>query len=137
VILGLIRPFAIYAHDIACVFRVSPGENSCTIRQSDPEAAREARYVMCSQAAWYAFNFTWGWGTLEVSGMYLDREFESKGPNRLFNFCVNALSTDFLNFSSTARFRRTTQFLWDKKFELLYRFLPAGGNAPMTPYPAS
>lgn len=80
---------------------------------------------MCSQVAWYTFNYTWGWGTLEVSGTYLDREFDTKGPNKLLSFGLNMLSTEYLDFSNAARLRRTFQFLWDKKFELLYRFFPS------------
>jgi len=135
-IAGRIRPFSIYAHDIDCVFLASPRDASCEIVRGDARAAETARYAICSQAAWYAFNFTWGWGTLEVSGMYLDRQFESHGANRFLNFWVNALSTDFLNFSSPARARRTVQFLWDKKFELLYRFVTSRASENHTSVPA-
>ncbi len=51
---------------------------------------------MCSQVAWYAFAYSWGWGAMEVSGMYLDRCF--KVPNRLA-FYLNIMATEFLGFN--------------------------------------
>lgn len=123
-IVGKIQPFSIYAHDIGQIFLVYPKEGSCFIRQADAASAEQARYVMCSQAAWYAFHFTWGWGTLEVSAMYLDQKFETQGSDKRLRFFLNAFSTDYLNWSDAARIRRTTRFLWQKKFELFYRFQP-------------
>jgi hypothetical protein len=55
---------------------------------------------------------------------------------KLLNFCINALSTVYLNFSNSARLLRTAQFFGDKKFELLYRFLPAR-QAISSPQPAA
>lgn len=124
-LVGRIQPFDIYAYDIDRVFSVFPRERRCIVHEATPELAAQARYVMCSQVAWYTFNYTWGWGTLEVSGTYLDREFDTKGPNKLLSFGLNMLSTEYLDFSNAARLRRTFQFLWDKKFELLYRFFPS------------
>lgn len=132
-IVGQIQPFSIYTHDIGQIFLVHPKEGSCTVQKADTDSAKQARFVMCSQAAWYAFNFTWGWGTLEVSAMYLDQKFETAGPHKRLNFLVNALSTDYLNWSDATRIRRTTRFLWQKKFELFYRFQPhwaAGTHSP-------
>lgn len=126
-IVGRIPRFDIYAHDIGRIFCVDPKEGNCAIREADKESAARARYMMCSQVAWYTFNHTWGWGTLEVSGMFLDREFETRGPNKRFSFYINALSTDFLNFSNAARAWRTLGFFWQKKLELLYRFQPYQG----------
>jgi hypothetical protein len=73
---------------------------------------------MCSQVAWYAFAYSWGWGAMEVSGMYFDRRF--KEPNRLA-FYLNILSTECLSFGSTHQRRRTVEFLWAKRRELAYR----------------
>ncbi len=131
IIVGRLRPFEIHAHDIDTIFSVFPAESKCDIQKATAEFADRARYVMCSQTAWYAFNHTWGWGTLEVSGMYLDRQFETQGADRLFRFLTNALSTDYLNFGDSARARRTAQFLWQKKFELLYRFQPRWASRPI------
>jgi hypothetical protein len=74
--------------------------------------------VMCSQVAWYAFAYSWGWGAMEVSGMYFDRRF--KEPNPL-TFYLNILSTEFLNFGSARQAGRTVEFLWAKRRELCYR----------------
>lgn len=52
--------------------------------------------------------------------MYLDRR-HTEG--RLFARCMNAMSTDVLNVTSPRRFARTADFIWQKKFELLYRAL--------------
>lgn len=122
-VVGRIQPFSIYAHDLGQVFVVCPREKTCCcVRPGEAPSIAEARYVMCSQAAWYTFHHTWGWGTLQVSGMYLDQKFETQGASRLLSFLLNALSTDYLNFNDAARIRRTIRFLWQKKFELLYRF---------------
>jgi hypothetical protein len=73
---------------------------------------------MCSQVAWYAFAYSWGWGAMEVSGMYFDRRF--KEPNPLA-FYLNILSTEFLSFGSVRQAERTVAFLWAKRRELGYR----------------
>ena len=119
-ILTRIHPFEIYVHDLNRMFSIFPAQVRCDVRDATAESAAGARFVMCSQVAWYTFKHTWGWNTLETSGMYLDRKFEESG---LIARCINALSTDTFNFSSLARFTRTTGFVWEKKFELLYNFL--------------
>ena len=121
--LSQIEPFEIYTHDTNFIFSINPGEGSCEVREATPETAARARYVMCSQVAWYTFAHTWGWGVLEGNATFLDRQFKEKGPNELWSRCVNELSTDILRFDSPSRFLRTLSFLWGKKFEILYRFL--------------
>lgn len=128
-ILRRMKPFDIYTHDINRIFAVYPLEVRCDIRNPAPGEALRARYTMCSQVAWYTFAHTWGWATLEVSGMYLDRGFGPKSPDLLLNRTINALSTDLLNFSTPARTARTLGFFWGKKYELIYRFL--GSGSPM------
>ena len=122
-ILRWIEPFKIYTHDTRRVFCVNPAEGSCDIREATPESASKARYVMCSQVAWYSFAHTWGWNVLEGAGPYVDREFKKKGSNQLLSRCIAELSTDILRFESVERMARTARFLWGKKFELLYRML--------------
>jgi hypothetical protein len=85
--------------------------------------AAKARYVMCSQVAWYSFAYTWGWNVLEGAGPYLDREFKEKKGNELLSRCITELSTDILRLDSPGRVIRTTRFLWAKKFEILYKLL--------------
>jgi len=75
---------------------------------------------MCSQVCWYTFKFSWGTGTLQVSGMYLDKEYEK--PMSRYFFFQNILSTEFINFTSLDQTGRTLRFLWMKKWELLYRY---------------
>ena len=123
-LLGRIKPFEIYTHDTNCIFTVYPGEGRCEVRNPvSKEEADRARYLMCSQVAWYAFAHTWGWNVLEGSGTYFDREFQEKGFDQLWRRCVMELSTDILRFDSPGRFFRTLGFLWGKKFEILYYFL--------------
>jgi UDP-MurNAc hydroxylase len=120
-VLGRIRPFKIYAHDLDRIFWIYPSEARCEV-MAGGAAAGDARYVMCSQVAWYTLAHTWGWATLEVSGMYLDQEFKEKGPDEHLSRLINALSTDLLNFSTPARTFRTLGFFWRKRYELLRRF---------------
>lgn len=113
-----IRPFAIYLHDLDKVLLVCPAAGTCEVQRATKDARDTARYVMCSQVAWHAFAYSWGWGAMEVSGMYFDRHF--KEPNRLA-FYLNILSTDCVNFNSVSQARRTVEFLWVKRHELGYR----------------
>jgi UDP-MurNAc hydroxylase len=112
-----IKPFSIYLHDLDKVLLVDPA-GKCEVQEASENTRDAARYLMCSQVAWYAFAYTWGWGAMEVSGMYFDRRF--KEPNRLA-FYLNILSTEFLRFGSMHQTRRTIEFLWAKRRELVYR----------------
>jgi UDP-MurNAc hydroxylase len=123
VILSKIEPFQIYTHDTNRVFSIFPGEARCEVSTATPETAARARYVMCSQVAWYTFGNTWGWNVMQGNATYLDREFKEKGNDELWARCVHELSTDILRFNSPSRFFRTLSFLWGKKFEILYHFL--------------
>jgi UDP-MurNAc hydroxylase len=115
--IGRIKPFSIYLHDLDKVLWVHP-EGTCEVQDATEDRRDAARYVMCSQVAWYAFAYSWGWGAMEVSGMYFDRRF--KEPNPLM-FYLNILSTEFLNFGSARQAGRTVEFLWAKRRELCYR----------------
>ncbi len=132
---GRMEPFEIYVHDLNRIVKVVPKIAECNIREATQESAARARYAMCSQVAWYTFEHTWGWGTLLVSAMFEDREFKEKGEQDLFKRSVNALSTDILSFRDPAHARRTLEFFWGKKFELLYRSL--GAPLIQTPVPAN
>jgi UDP-MurNAc hydroxylase len=112
-----IKPISIYLHDLDKVLLVDPA-GTCEVQEGYENTRDAARYVMCSQVAWYAFAYSWGWGAMEVSGMYFDRRF--KEPNRLA-FYLNILSTEFLSFDSMRDTRRTIEFLWAKRRELGYR----------------
>jgi UDP-MurNAc hydroxylase len=122
-ILARIEPFEIYTHDTNRIFSIFPAEGRCDVRAATPEIAAQARYVMCSQVAWYTFAHTWGWNVMQGNATYLDRQFQEKGNDELWTRCVHELSTDVLRFDSPSRFFRTLGFLWGKKFEILYHFL--------------
>jgi hypothetical protein len=113
-----IQPFRIYLHDLDRILVVN-ARDGCEARQADEQSRRESRYVMCSQVAWYAFAYTWGWGAMEVSGMYLDRRWQQ--PNRLV-FHLNALSNEFLDIRGARQAARTLEFMWGKRHELMSRF---------------
>jgi UDP-MurNAc hydroxylase len=122
-ILKRIEPFELYTHDTDRIFSIFPAEARCEVRQATPESAVKARYVMCSQVAWYTFAHTWGWNVMQGNATYLDRQFREKGEDELWRRCVNELSTDVLRFNNPRRLFRTVGFLWGKKFEILYHFL--------------
>jgi hypothetical protein len=119
-VLWRVKPFEIYTHDTNFIFSIFPSEGRCEVRKATPEGAAKARYVMCSQVAWYTFAFTWGWNVLQGTGTYLDREFKEKGEDVLWRWCVTDFSTDILTFDSPPRLLRTLGFIWGKKFGLMY-----------------
>ncbi|WP_245632365.1 hypothetical protein [Edaphobacter aggregans] len=112
-----IKSFSIYLHDLDKVLKVNPA-GTCEVQDATEERRHAARYVMCSQVAWYGFAYSWGWGAMEVSGMYFDYRF--KEPNPLA-FYLNILSTEFLNFGNVRQAKRTLEFIWAKRRELCYR----------------
>jgi hypothetical protein len=122
VVMNRLKPFDVFTHDTNQIFAVRPATGLCEAEEATPERAASARYVMCSQVAWYTFANTWGWNVVEGSGTYLDRSFKEEGENELWRRCITELSTDILRFDSPSRFFRTLGFLWGKKFEILYHF---------------
>jgi len=116
-IIGRIKPFSIYLHDLDKVLRVNPA-GACEVQDATADTRESARYVMCSQVAWYAFAFSWGWAAMDVSGMYFDRRFKETNP---LAFYLNLLATECLSFSSVGQARRTLEFLWAKRCELSHR----------------
>ena len=119
-ILKRIKPFDIYTSDTKLIFTIDPAERRCEMQVATPESAAKARYVMCSQVAWYTFANTWGWNVVDGVGAYRDRQFKEKGENALWRRCVTELSTDILRFDSPGRFLRTMEFLWGKKGEIIH-----------------
>jgi UDP-MurNAc hydroxylase len=112
-----IKPFSIFLHDLDKIVVVDPA-GSCKAQDATKETRDAARFVMCSQVAWYAFAYSWGWGAMEVSGMYFDRRF--KEPNPLA-FYLNLLATGCLSVDGVHNAKRTAEFLWAKRRELGYR----------------
>lgn len=117
ILISRIKSFPIYLHDLDKIVIVHPA-SACEVKDGTKENRDSARYIMCSQVAWYAFAYSWGWGAMEVSGMYSDRCF--KVPNRLA-FYLNILATEFLSFDGARQTLRTLEFLWAKRYELIYR----------------
>jgi len=111
----------IHVTDIDKQLNFDPATGVVSMTRHDP--AHTCRFAMCSQAAWYMFNFPWGGGTLEVSGMFRDLHRRETGPHPFF-FYQNRLSTQFLEFGNFSEGSRTLAFLWRKKWELVYRFMP-------------
>ncbi len=111
-----VKPFSIYLHDLKRGITINPRTGVI-----QPEEQAKCRYVMCSQVAWFTFNHSWGTGTLEVSGMFTDLEITK--PKSKYFFFQNLISTEFITFKSWGKSARTLQFLWRKKWEILYRFM--------------
>jgi UDP-MurNAc hydroxylase len=116
-IIARIKPFSIYLHDLDKVLLVNPAA-TCDASDATPDTRESARYVMCSQVAWFAFAFSWGWAAMDVSGMYSDRRLREPNP---LAFYLNLLSTECLSFGTVYQTRRTLEFLWAKRHELAYR----------------
>ncbi|MEG9438357.1 MBL fold metallo-hydrolase [Edaphobacter sp. HDX4] len=128
-LIGKIQPFSIYLHDCNQVLVVDPA-GVCQILAGTEDTVAAARYIMCSQVAWYAFAYSWGWGALEVSGMYLDRDY--RATNRLA-FYLNLLSTECVRFDNAHQTLRTMEFLWAKRHEVwdrvLQKWFPGPGES--------
>jgi UDP-MurNAc hydroxylase len=120
-----LEPVEIFLHDHDCVLRIVPSTRSCEIAV-DPGSKQNARYRMCSQVAWFTLAYSWGWGAMEVSGMYSDREHLDRGEHRIA-FFLNLLSTDFINLRGIRQCARTGAFLWTKRREISYRLLGKWG----------
>ena len=116
-VVSRIKPFSIYLHDLDKVLLINPG-GRCEAQNATTATRDGARFVMCSQMAWYAFAYAWGWGAMENAGMFFDRRF--KDPNPLA-FCLNILATGWLSFANMRQAGRTVEFLWAKRRELPYR----------------
>lgn len=115
-----IPPLTIYIKDLDRGLRFSPATK--TVLLEDARSIIPARMEMCSQAAWYMFNFPWGGGTLEVSGMFRDHRRATEGQHPFF-YLQNKMSTQFLEFGGPAQSLRTLGFLWRKKWEISYRLM--------------
>jgi UDP-MurNAc hydroxylase len=124
VLLERTEPFAIYVHDLKKVVEVDPAQGLHRIREDDGQRGQNARYVMCSQVAWFTFAFPWGPNTTEISGMYLDRQFGKQGKNGWNSFfCLqNKLSTEVFRFGGIKETMRTVNFWWRKKGEILFQY---------------
>ncbi len=112
-----IKPFSIYLHDLDKMLLVNPG-GRCEAQNATKATRDAARFVMCSQMAWFAVAYSWGWGAMENSGMFFDRRFKEPNPLR---FYLNLLATGCLSFASMREAARTLEFLWAKRRELPYR----------------
>jgi UDP-MurNAc hydroxylase len=117
-----IPPLTIHVTDLDKRLSFEPATASVAI--ADTEPGNPCGYEMCSQAAWYMFNFSWGAGTLRISGMYRDRQRTTVGLHPFFYY-QNKLSTQFLRFGNISDSSRTLACLWRKKWELAYRYIPA------------
>jgi hypothetical protein len=121
-LIGRIAPFDVYLHDINRVAKIDPGMGRCQVVDVTEESQRNARYTMCSQVLWFTFSYTWGWAATEVSGMFLDREYTTRGANPI-GLYLNLLSTEYLDFRSFTQSLRTLCFLWSKRVEIADRAL--------------
>jgi hypothetical protein len=111
----MVKPFGIYIHDLDISILIDPKNGKW-----EKTTKKNTRYTMCSQVCWYTFQFEWGTGALQVSGMFLDNHFPA-ATSKYF-FFQNMLSTGFLSTKSFRQIFRTSHFLWRKKWEIFYRF---------------
>jgi len=117
-LLSKASPFEIYMPDVNKLLIINTRAATCRVREATNEGIGAARFVMCSQVAWYAFAYSWGWGAMEVSGMYSDRQWRE--PNLLAVY-LNILSTEVLPLGSPRQVGRALEFFWAKRCEIIYR----------------
>lgn len=128
-LLRRLPPFEVFVHDLDRIVRVDAGAGGYQIEEAGAARAAKARYVMCSQALWYAFQFEFGGDTLVISGMYRDREFAEKGKHPFFRF-RSYQSTQLFRFDSPGAAVRTLTFFWRKRWEIFHRYVK-GRGAPI------
>jgi hypothetical protein len=117
-----VDPLSIHIHDLGLVLTADVRDGSLRTVSATESNSAATRFVMCSQVVWFLFNFPWGAGTVEVSGMFLDRERAKQGMAPIFRL-QNLLATEVLMFTNPTQIVRTLRFFFDKKFELAARFL--------------
>ncbi len=125
-LIGRIKPFKIHIHDLDKILIVNPAK-ACEVLSAKEDSPQNAKLVMCSQMAWYAFAYPWGWDAMEVSGMYLHRGWREPFP---LAFYMNALGTDFLDLRNHETWGRLMQFMWAKRHEIKSRVLDRFNGRP-------
>ena len=112
-----VKPFTIFITDLHTAINVDA--KNCMVTEIN--SLTKCRYEMCSQVCWFTFKFPWGTGTLDVSGMFRDNEYPA-APSKYF-FFQNLLSTEFLSMANTKKIASSIKFLWQKKWEIAYRYI--------------
>lgn len=123
--LSQMEPLEILVHDLGKVVVLNPTDGSSHVLDATPQAAERARYVMCSQVAWYTFAHPWGGDTTEISGMYRDRRFRQRGQHPFF-VVQAAISSESFKVPTVEGLRRVIRFWWRKRGEKFYEW---GGRA--------
>jgi hypothetical protein len=123
VLLKRCEPFAIYVHDLDKIVEIEPAQGVHRIVDGDSLHKESARYVMCSQVAWFTFAFSFGPDTLQISGMYLDRQYGKPGKevNRYF-WLHEKLSTEVIRLTDVKGTLRTINFWWRKLAEKFFQY---------------
>lgn len=111
------KDLSIYLTDISCGVDISFGKKTVTVSNRN---AATYRYTMCSQAAKYMFDFTWGSNSVMISGMFTDNKIGT--PHHTFFFWQNLMNTQFINLSSFKNALATFHFFMAKRFEILYKY---------------
>jgi UDP-MurNAc hydroxylase len=122
VLLKTVEEFQIFVTDLAAILQVDARRGTVEVLTPETADPARARFTMCSQVAWYSFHFPWGTNTTEISGMYLDREYTSRGRNRYFRY-QSLLATEILDLRAPRRWPRVAEFFWAKKWELFHAAL--------------
>jgi UDP-MurNAc hydroxylase len=136
------RPgFDIHVPDSNLVITVAPGCGRGQVSAATPASAAAARYVMCSQVAWFFFAFPWGVDTVWISGMFRDRQFATHGEHPLFRLARRvpreARLASALKFRSVAQWRRALQYWrWEKFFRVMGK-LHASQRTASDPLPSA
>lgn len=124
VLLKRAKPFAIYVHDLDKTVEIDPVQGVHRIVEGDGQHSKPVRYVMCSQVAWFTFAFSFGPDTLQISGMYRDREYGKPGKNEVnrYFWLQNKLSPEVIHLTDMKAALRTIHFWWRKKAEIILQY---------------
>jgi UDP-MurNAc hydroxylase len=116
-LLRRVAPIYFYIIDLGTVicFNLRSG-----IVEADQRSREHCDIALSSQALWFAFKFSWGFSTLDVSGRY---ELINPKVNRLALYLCHLYCSDIHCNGLWRRLcdRRVWSFCWSKRYEVLDR----------------
>jgi UDP-MurNAc hydroxylase len=123
-LLRTVTPIHFYVYDLdkAICFDLRGGTVQSVARHKS-----ECDIELGSQALWYAFKYSWGFGTLEVSGRY---KLINRNVNKRAFYLCHLYSSAFDSNGTWGSLltRRSLSFWWSKRQEVFGRFAEKFGS---------
>jgi UDP-MurNAc hydroxylase len=128
-LLRTVAPIYFYVYDLdkAICFDLHDGTVQTAARHKC-----ECDIELGSQALWYAFKYSWGFATLEVSGRY---KLINRNVNKRALYLCHVYSSAFDSSGtwSSLLAGRSLSFWWSKRWEVFGRLLQSFRGLPVSP----